>query len=213
MNLKTNTQINMESYEEKQKREKTEREYYLRRTAELKEIIKPITLSRQAADYDFGGFLKSLQRFSKDYGGLEMNPDFQRGHVWTSEQQLRFIENTLRGIVSASGFLVQFNCPNLEMADEKYKGDLPLGFQCIDGLQRITAIEKFLNGEIKPFGLTVEDLHCSAFSVKSLHYGFKMAVYNFQTRKQLLQHYLDFNAGGTPHSASEIERVKSLLEQ
>lgn len=30
--------------------------------------------------------------------GLQLNPDFQRGHVWTEEQQIAWLEYHLRGV-------------------------------------------------------------------------------------------------------------------
>ena len=43
-------------------------------------------------------------------------------------------------------------------------------------------------------------------------FRFRVAVFSFQTRADLLQHYIDFNAGGTPHPPEEIERVRALRE-
>jgi uncharacterized protein with ParB-like and HNH nuclease domain len=150
-----------------------------------------------------------LDAYKKDYGGLELHPDFQRGHVWTENQKHHFIENVLRGVVSTSGFLVQFNCPNWE--DGSYTGDLPLGMECIDGLQRITAVLDFLKGSVRPFGFTVDDLAGSSFAIKS-RFRFRVAIHNFSNRAELLQHYLDLNTGGTPHSKEEIDRVHKLLD-
>ncbi|EJH4818704.1 hypothetical protein LDZ95_23610 [Pseudomonas aeruginosa] len=41
----------------------------------------------------------------------------------------------------------------------------------------------------------------------------KIAIHDFTRRADLLDHYLSINAGGTPHSADEIERVRGLLAQ
>ena len=41
--------------------------------------------------------------------GLQMNPDFQRGHIWTREQQIAFVEFLLRG--GKSSKIIYFNCP------------------------------------------------------------------------------------------------------
>lgn len=38
-------------------------------------------------------------------------------------------------------------------------------------------------------------------------------VNNLKTREEVLQWYIDFNAGGTVHSKEEIDRVKKLLEE
>ena len=45
--------------------------------------------------------LPSLVKFIEDEVsemGLQLNPDFQRGHVWTEEQQIAWIEYHLREI-------------------------------------------------------------------------------------------------------------------
>lgn len=95
--------------------------------------------------YNINVFLHQLKRIIDEYleSGLEMNPDFQRGHVWTETQQIRYVEYFLRGGISAR--TIYFNSPNFLM------GELP--FVLVDGLQRITALLRFLNNEIKAFGL------------------------------------------------------------
>ncbi|MYM92553.1 DUF262 domain-containing protein [Duganella vulcania] len=183
---------------------------YAEKSKALEQIIKPLRTATYEVDYDWSYFQQALDAYAKDYGGLDLNPDFQRGHVWTLQQKVHFIENVLRGVVSSSGSLVQFNCPNWDEYD--YAGDLPRGMQCIDGLQRITAVLEFIKGEVRPFGLTVADLAGSAFAIKS-RFRFRVAVHNFTRRADLLQHYLDLNAGGTPHSMDEIERVMHMRDE
>jgi len=186
------------------------RDEYLIRSAWLDELISPLGTAKYESDFEFRHLRRALEGFSLDYGGLEMAPDFQRGHVWTPEQQQHYIENILRGVVSTSGFVVQFNCPNWD--NDSYDGDLPRGFQCIDGLQRMTAVLAFMDGRVRPFGLLVEDLDRSRYSIRGSSYRLRIAVHTFQTKAELLQHYLDLNAGGTPHSAEEIERVRKMRD-
>ncbi len=38
-------------------------------------------------------------------------------------------------------------------------------------------------------------------------------VNDLKTEKEVLQWYVDMNAGGTPHTDKEIERVKRMIEQ
>ena len=189
--------------------EKLDRARFNENNARLQAIIKPLRPSTYLTDVDWRRIEGALQRYSEDWGGLELCPDFQRGHVWTEAQQVHYIENALRGIVPQTAFVIQFNCPNWN--DEDFIGDLPKGFQCIDGLQRLTAIQKFMNGDVQPFGLSLTDLEFSSYSMKGCTYRFRLEIFDFTQKKDLLQHYLDFNTGGTPHSASEIERVKNML--
>ena len=37
-------------------------------------------------------------------------------------------------------------------------------------------------------------------------------VNNLQTKKEVLQWYVDMNAGGTPHTNDEIERVRRMIQ-
>lgn len=201
------------TYEQKQAEKKLAQEKYIRNTEALNKIIKPLRTAKYECDFDFRYLRTALTGFEQDYGGLELDPDFQRGHVWTEFQQTHYIENILRGVVSSSGFLVQFNCPNWDNDDDEYSGDLPPGFQCIDGLQRITAVLDFIDGKVKPFGLNVDDLDYSAFSIRGSLHRFRIAVHNFQSKKELLQHYIDLNAGGTPHSKEELDRVRQMLNR
>ena len=179
------------------------------KTAELETIIRPLRTAAYEVDMEWHFFDRQLDNIGADYGGLELNPDFQRGHVWSPAQQQHFIENVLRGVVTSAGFHIQFNCANWD--NDRYAGDLPRGLQCLDGLQRITAVRDFLAGQVKPFGLSVTDLAGSRFSPRRSYYRFRVAIHNFERKADLLAHYLDLNAGGTPHSADELERVRAML--
>lgn len=113
----------------------------------------------------------------------------------------------MRGVVASNSFLIQLNCPNWNQ--ENAGSDLPAGFQCLDGLQRFTAVSEFVKGNVKPFGLTASEFNGTQVVANKLH--MKVAVHDFKTRADLLDHYLAINAGGTPHSSDEIEHVRGLL--
>lgn len=189
---------------------KAQADEYARNTARLEKIIRPLRTAEYECDHAFSYLEQTLGYFEKDWGGLELCPDFQRGHVWTPEQQQHFIENVLRGVVSSAGLVVQFNCPNWN--NSQYAGDLPRGLQCIDGLQRITAVRGFMDGSVRPFGLSRTDLENSSYSVRGSNYRLRFAIHNFQSKAELLQHYLDLNAGGTQHTQEELSRVRAMLQ-
>jgi hypothetical protein len=179
------------------------------RDAELTAIIQPLETARYEVDFDFKYVEHALEGYARDYG-LNLDPDFQRGHVWTRPQQEHFVENILRRVVASSGLVIQFNCPHFD--DHDYAGELPREMQIIDGLQRLTAVRKFMAGEIHAFGMPIRDFAGSSFdAARRQLYRLRFAVHTFQTRRTLLSHYLALNAGGTPHASSEIERVRALL--
>lgn len=170
-------------------------------------IIKPLSTAKWQADFRWTTMEQDIASLSDKYGGLDLNPDFQRGHVWTPSQQVHFIENCLRGIVASNGLLIQLNSP--QWNDDNPDTDLPPGLQCVDGLQRYTAVTEFIKGRVKPFGFTAKDLARTRFSPARIH--MKIAIHDFTRRADLLEHYLSINTGGTPHSTEEIARVRGLL--
>ena len=55
-------------------------------------------------DFDFVYLLQFIDEHIKEYN-LQLNPDFQRGHVWTEEQQIAWIEFFLRGGKTVHGLI------------------------------------------------------------------------------------------------------------
>lgn len=177
--------------------------------ARLHVIVRPLPNHIWSADYPLKNLDQAIEDFAKDWGGVNLTPDFQRGHVWTRQQQERFVESLLRGALPSSSLLVQFNCPHWD--HDQVVTDLPREIQCIDGLQRITALRRFMNREIRAFNMVVDDFSGSSFDIGRTIYAVKFAMHAFARRADLLQYYIDLNAGGTPHSQEEIARVRELL--
>ncbi len=136
--------------------------------------------------------------------GLQLNPDFQRGHVWTDIQQIDFLEFILRG--GKTGRILYFNHPNWHHLWEK--GEYH-DFVCVDGLQRITAIQRFMHDEIPAFGLFYSNFEGETDLIR---HSMKININTLKTKKEVLKWYIQLNVGGTPHTPKEIARVKKLME-
>ncbi len=140
----------------------------------------------------------NLQRYVEKYG-CNLDPDFQRPHVWTDEQQIRYVEHLLRG--GRTGRDILFNCVGWTRGDIK-------DFVLVDGKQRLHALIRFLHDEIPVFGHKRSEITGFMRS----HHGVKFHVNDLDTRAEVLRWYLDFNTGGTVHTPEEIARVRALLE-
>ena len=151
-------------------------------------------------DQDLETLVQRIDVWEKEYG-LQLNPDFQRGHVWSVEQQTAFIEYLLRG--GTSGRVLYFNHPG-------WMGSFEGDFVCVDGLQRITAIQKFMGNALKAFGQYYREF---GGKPHPLHHCMQVNVNNLQTKREVLQWYVEMNSGGTPHSQAEIDRVMAMMEQ
>lgn len=179
------------------------------RNAELAKVIRPLPQGVYEVHVDLDPGLERLRDMFQKFGGLNLTPDFQRGHVWSERQQGEYIDAILRGTVSLSTTVFSFNVPHWE--DDAYSGDLPKEAQCIDGLQRLTALQRFMRGEIKAAcGLSSADLEDSSYRITRK--PSRVRVFSFASKQALLSYYLDLNTGGTVHSDEEIARVRAMRE-
>lgn len=148
----------------------------------------------------FVGYVKRIKKEVDDYN-LQLNPDFQRGHVWTEEQQIAYIEFFLKGGKSGRDFYFNLN-------REEYV--------CVDGLQRTIALTRFVNNEIKVFGQYFDEFEFDKFLVEyQTRDEFSVNIYrnNLNSKKEVLEWYVDMNTGGTPHTEEEIERVQKMISE
>lgn len=133
---------------------------------------------------------------------VDLDPDFQRAHVWTQDKQIRYVEFILRG--GESSRVIYWNCPGW-MND--FRGPMLL----VDGKQRLEAVRAFLRGEIPAFGTFIGDWEERLLRKARAHFTFN--VNNLDTRAEVLQWYLDLNSGGVVHTQEEIDKVKAMLEK
>lgn len=151
---------------------------------------------------------QTIEEWTKDsYYRLDLNPDFQRGHVWTESQQIAFLEYFFRG--GTSGRVIYFNKPSWQ-SDVK-EGDYD-DFVIVDGKQRLQAFIRFLNNEIPIFGVKKDDFE-ERLRTASCETNLKFNINNLKTKKEVLTWYLEMNTGGTIHTEAEIEKVKRLLKK
>ena len=130
--------------------------------------------------------------------GLIMDPDFQRGYVWTNQQKVLYVEYLLKEPVS--GREIYFNHPG-------WMGNWKGEFVLVDGKQRLNAWMEFWTGKIKAYGHYRNEYEGRMPTA----FGFSFNIAKLQTRKEVLEWYLDFNTGGTYHTESEIQKVKELI--
>lgn len=154
-------------------------------------------------NFDIEGVARWIKQEQEELG-LQLNPKFQRGHVWTEQQQIAFLEYFFRG--GKSGLVCYFNKPD-------WNDYVPEGvyneYVCVDGLQRITACLRFANNEIPIFGRYYKDFEDKPRMKHTLRFN----VNDLKTEKEVLQWYIDMNVGGTPHTSEEINRVKKMIEK
>ena len=146
----------------------------------------------------------SIESQLRDFGSsltVNLDPDFQRGHVWTRDQQIAYLEHILQG--GQSGREILWNCASWNKpADDD---EIVL----VDGKQRLTAARRFLAGEIPAFGTYFPEY---TDELRSVLVRFKFYINDLPTKKDVLKWYLAHNGGGVPHSREELSRVQTMIE-
>jgi len=154
----------------------------------------------------------TLQGFEEGSGGLDLDPDFQRAHVWTEQQQRRYVAYALRG--GRSGRDIFFN--DAYWSSRRNNPTAPRGMVLVDGKQRLQAVRRWLRNEIPAdFGPGLERFNRYAEGFQgqpnTIRVRFTFHVNDLPTREAVLQWYVDLNSAGVAHTDEEIARVRELL--
>lgn len=175
---------------------------YKEEIMKIKDLPKYTQLSHYQINVSWDDLLDHIERWeNKKTAQLEINPDFQRGHVWSEAQQIAYVEYKLANGPGAD--IIYFNCKGWMTS---FEGP----FVCVDGLQRLTAVKLFLENKIQAYGCL-----CSEFEDghKLRGISFLFNVNNLKTRKEVLTWYLEMNHRGTPHTEEDLNKVRKLVNK
>ena len=144
----------------------------------------------------------------EDWYGLDLDPDYQRGHVWSEAQQIAFVEHVLRG---GRNTIIRWNRHGWRGGTVRMPGSIAPAahgpMQIVDGKQRLTAIRQFLANDLPAFGTLVADFDGAPPPMC----GLQFIVNGLVTRTEVLQWYLELNEGNVAHTPEELARVYELL--
>jgi len=151
-------------------------------------------------NYHILGSMEDIPGFGEDFNDLLKYgiPKFQRdNNKWSEEMQIAFIENVVEGYRPTI---------TLFTFDSIYHKISYSRCWILDGLQRLTAIIKFLNGEIKAFGRTYEELReFSPIKLTGYFEGY-VRIYRFQSMPDVIDFYISINKNIT-HSEEDIQKA------
>jgi hypothetical protein len=155
------------------------------------------------------GFLRSHTNPEEGLGDaapLDLDPDFQRAHVWDDAKRARYVEFVLRG--GSGSRDLRFNCAG-------WMQDFRGPYVIVDGKQRLEAVRRFMRNEL---ALTLPELAGRSLfksdfadEPRDMICYFNWCVNDLETREQVLQWYLEINSGGVVHTDTELARVRRLL--
>ena len=137
---------------------------------------------------------------------VDLDPDYQRGHVWTIEQQAKFM----------GAFIEDYSQLNPIILNDV--GQLKLErTEVVDGKQRITAILDWIEGKFEaicPSGTRIARDSLDEIERRNLSMStfIRWKVVRL-SRPEVIKYYLRLNCGGTIHTEEELDRVRGLLNE
>ncbi|MDW9481122.1 DUF262 domain-containing protein [Sinorhizobium meliloti] len=136
-------------------------------------------------------------------------PPFQRGHVWTDEQAVAFVNSARRGLnLGTYTFNTTLGLKDARRTDEQgreyYFADLWL----LDGMQRLTALQRFFDDEFPVAGSFWSEVEESSkrFFLSNVH--FPAYETNLVDEAVMREMYDAMNFGGTAHREEERAVLK-----
>lgn len=145
---------------------------------------------------------KHLEEEIKDMR-LNLDPDFQRAHVWDLDKRVKYVEFLLKGGKSNPIYF------NHEGWMKSYKGE----YVIVDGKQRLTAILMFLNNEFPVFKeMDSDDIGYYAREFDMIPNDVEFIINDLPNRELVLKWYLQMNEGNVAHTEEELDKVRMMLK-
>jgi hypothetical protein len=158
-------------------------------------------------NYQINTSLDDLQRTINRYikeDGLNLDPDFQRSHVWNMEQRIAYVEFLLKGGKSNPIYF------NHEGWMKSFNGE----FVIVDGKQRLTSILMFLNNEFPVFkDKDGESIGYYAKEFDMIPNNIVFIINDLPNRKSVLNWYLQMNEGNVAHTETELNKVRNMIKE
>lgn len=166
----------------------------------LREIFTP--LSFKPFNVGIGRIPEGL---IKEYG-LNMNPDYQRGSVWSLRQKRAYVGYILEGGETLPLIL------NIPDSGAAYS-------ELIDGKQRLTAICEWISGEFNARlydgrEVSYKILEADPVSKRLMNSAVMLTIGTVcLPRRKAIEYYLKLNGAGSPHTDAELQHARTLLSK
>jgi uncharacterized protein with ParB-like and HNH nuclease domain len=163
--------------------------------------IKRFPHSSYKVDASWDYLEEMLKSWDRKETPLLLQPDFQRGYVWSKFQQESYIEYCLRG--GRAALDIFFNCPS-------WQGGYCDPIELIDGQQRLGAVRAFLRNEVKAYGNYYSEFEGRLHSIDN---RLTFHMFCIKDRRDLLNFYIELNTGGSVHTETDLAPAYEELEK
>jgi len=135
------------------------------------------------------------------YNGMDYEPEYQRGHVWTMKQRVALIDSIFNNIDIGKFAIINrgYDC-----IDEPYR-------EMLDGKQRLTTLVMFYEDRFEYCGKVYSRMHGQDQGHFEHYQALTAETEGAEmTREQKLRYFLKLNTAGAPQDQEHIDKIKDL---
>jgi hypothetical protein len=162
-------------------------------------------VSKESFEFHFNNFsIESLlHMYYGSYAGIDLNPDYQRGLVWTLEDKVSLIDSIFNNI--EIGKFVLIHMPY------SVRGK---SYTILDGKQRLTTLIEFYEDGFSYRGFKYSELsRGDQYHFKEFSTSTAKADSNQLTKEMILLYFLRLNTTGKTQTKNHLDHVKELLRK
>lgn len=135
--------------------------------------------------------------------GVDFNPDYQRGYVWTQEDKELLLDSVFKNI--DIGKFVFIRLSDAEWMERNF------GYEILDGKQRLSTLIEFYENKLTYKGKYFNDLSGMDRAVFKNHMV-SVAEVNETDKKTVLKYFLMLNRTGKAMNEAHLKAVEDMLE-
>lgn len=154
-------------------------------------------------NYQQRDLISLINMMLRDYG-IDLEPEYQRGNVWSKKQKYDLIDSVFRNVD-----IGKFAVIKRPWGDNPNVPATPKLYEMLDGKQRLTALFEYYTGRFKYRGLHYYEL-CHRDKGHFKHYSVSYAESAPLTKEQKYRYFLKLNTTGTPVDINHIKKVREL---
>ena len=151
--------------------------------------------------------LSSLMNMYFGKYGIDLEPEYQRGNVWTAKQKVDLIDSIFNNVD-----IGKFAVIKRPWGPDGNKPLTPKLYEMLDGKQRLTAVIEYYTGLFSYKGKYYDDLH-PRDKHHFKYYSVSEAETDPLTKRQKYRYFLKLNTTGTPVDPAHMAKVAKLLER
>jgi len=154
-------------------------------------------------NYQQRDLISLINMMLREYG-IDLEPEYQRGNVWSKQQKYDLIDSIFKNIDIGKFAVIKRpwgKNPNVPATPKLY--------EMLDGKQRLTALFEYYTGRFKYRGKYFYEL-CHKDKGHFKHYSVSYAESSPLTKEQKYRYFLKLNTTGIPVDINHIKKVREL---